>query len=225
MSPCLCFQYLQLIDRKSTAEANSKVSHWFEFSCQRLWRKKEVSQWNQMPYCSPVAFYCRLELGIRQGSLYKCKTVRGSLYLLPFLKSFFKKCLAFLLCALILDPTFSGILGAWIHIVSWLLFPDAKLFFWRQKQEWKLVPGPRTFPACCEEAWVLHTDLGWLSLESGAGSAQHLPRTWGHSPSALSATHSVFQVSHSFSHLIFPTTLLGCPSAHLTDKENQAHGP
>lgn len=90
MSPCLCFQDQQLIDRKNTAEAYSKVSHWFEFLCQRLWRKKEASQWNQMPYCSPVAFYCRLELGILQGSLYKCKTVRGSLCLLPFLKSFLK---------------------------------------------------------------------------------------------------------------------------------------
>lgn len=90
MSPCLCFQDQQLIDRKSTAEANSKVSHWFEFSCQGLWRKKEASQWNQMPYCSPVGFYCRLELGIQQGSLYKCKTVSDSLCLLPFLKSFLK---------------------------------------------------------------------------------------------------------------------------------------
>ena len=39
---------------------------------------------------SPVAFYCRLELGVQQGSPYKCKAVRGSLSLLPALKSIFK---------------------------------------------------------------------------------------------------------------------------------------
>lgn len=61
MSPSLCFQYQQLIDRKVPAEANSKVPRWFEFSCQRLWlRKKEVSQWNQMP--------CGFLLQIRTGS-------------------------------------------------------------------------------------------------------------------------------------------------------------
>lgn len=176
MSPCLCFQDQQLTDRKSTAEDNSKVSHWFAFSCQRLWRKKEASQWNQMPYCSPVAFYCRLELGIQQGYLYKCKTVRGSLCLLLFLKSFLKMSCFPPLCFNI-KPHVPWDLGAWIPIVSWLFFPDAKLFFWRQKQDWKLISGPRTFPACSGEAQVLQKDLGWLSLESGAGSAEHLPRT------------------------------------------------
>lgn len=85
MSPSLCSQYQQLIDREVPAEANSKAPRWFEFSCQRLWRKKEVSRWNQMP----CGFLLRLELGAQQGSPYKCKTVRGSLCLLTISKKIF----------------------------------------------------------------------------------------------------------------------------------------
>ena len=50
----------------------------------------EKRKWVNGTRCPVASYYCRLELGIQQGSPYKCKTVRGSLCLLPSLKSFFK---------------------------------------------------------------------------------------------------------------------------------------
>lgn len=87
MSPFLGFLYQQLIDRNVPAKANSKVSHWFAFSCQRLWWKKGSES---MQADALWLFYCTLELAVQQGSSYKCKTVRGSLCLLPSLKGFLK---------------------------------------------------------------------------------------------------------------------------------------
>ena len=70
--------------------------------------------------------------------------------------------------ALVLDSMFPGILAAWIPIVSfWLLFPDAKLLFWRQR----LKAGPWTWNIPC----LLWTRFGGGQQDSCVSVAQLCP--------------------------------------------------
>lgn len=64
------------------------LSNW-HFYARGKGKKKKCASGGEGP-CSPVAVYCGWELGIQQGSLYKCETARGSLCLFPPQKSFCK---------------------------------------------------------------------------------------------------------------------------------------
>lgn len=104
VSPSLCFQYQQLIDRQKRQYRSQflKCLSSSRFHARGKGRK-EVCEWRHTP-CSPVAVYCRWELGIQQGSLYKYENSKKLFVPLSTSKELSAKVLVSILCTLILDP-------------------------------------------------------------------------------------------------------------------------